>query len=176
MRGCAVGWGTALQTERSRVWLTMGSLEFCIDLILPAALWSWGRLSLWQKWVPWSFVGGKGGQWVGLTTLPPSCPRFLRILGDSTFWSPEGLARSVMGYVFFYTFWDTEGVHEIKISLAYTPWICKVNLRLLENRRCQHVHPLLLVNVGTVMQIGVLVWLHCCHRLVLTVNVSSPAT
>jgi len=45
-RGGAVGWGTALQTGRSRVRFLMVSLEFFIDIILPAALWPWGRLSL----------------------------------------------------------------------------------------------------------------------------------
>ena len=45
-RGSAVGWGTALQVGRSRVRFPMLSLEFFIDVILPAALWSWGRLSL----------------------------------------------------------------------------------------------------------------------------------
>jgi hypothetical protein len=39
------GWGTALQTGRSRVRFPMVSLEFFID-ILPAELWPWGRLSL----------------------------------------------------------------------------------------------------------------------------------
>ena len=40
--GGAVGCGTALQTERSRVRFPMVSLEFYIDIILPAAPWPWG--------------------------------------------------------------------------------------------------------------------------------------
>jgi len=40
--GSAVGWGTALQVGRSRVSFAMVSLEFFIDIILPAALWPWG--------------------------------------------------------------------------------------------------------------------------------------
>jgi hypothetical protein len=38
------GWGTTLQTGRSRDQFPM-VLEFLIDIILPAALWSWGRIS-----------------------------------------------------------------------------------------------------------------------------------
>jgi len=45
-RGGAVGWGTALQTGWSRVRFPMVSLDFFIDIILPAALWFWGRPSL----------------------------------------------------------------------------------------------------------------------------------
>jgi len=45
-RGGAVGRGTELQAGRSRVWFPMVSLDFFIDVILPAALWLWSRLSL----------------------------------------------------------------------------------------------------------------------------------
>jgi len=45
-RGGAVSGGTALQAGRLRFRFPMVSLEYFIDILLPAALWPWGRLSL----------------------------------------------------------------------------------------------------------------------------------
>jgi hypothetical protein len=92
------GWGTALQTGRSRVRFPMLSLDFSIGIILPIALWPCGRLGLWHKWVPGIVPGGKGGRCVGLTTLPPSCADCLKNLGASNSWKSQGLSRPVMLY------------------------------------------------------------------------------
>jgi hypothetical protein len=46
VRGSVVGCGTMLQAGRSRDRIPMRSLDFAVDLNLPAALWPLGRLSL----------------------------------------------------------------------------------------------------------------------------------
>jgi hypothetical protein len=45
-RCSVVSWRTMLQTGRSRVRFPMRSMDFSIGLILPAALWPWGRFNL----------------------------------------------------------------------------------------------------------------------------------
>jgi hypothetical protein len=82
--GSVVGSGTMLYAGKSRVLFPMRSLEFSIDLILPATLWPSGRLRLPKKWVPGFFLGLKGN-W--LTTSPPSVSRLSRECGNLYVWT-----------------------------------------------------------------------------------------
>jgi hypothetical protein len=94
VRNDAVGWGTALQTGRSRARFSIVSLEFFIDTMIPAALWPWGRLRLNRNEYQEYFMRGKGGRCLGLTTLPPLCADCLEI-----WWpQPPGALRACPGF------------------------------------------------------------------------------
>jgi len=79
-RSDVVSWRTAPQAGSSRVQFPMGSLEIFIDI-----------KSFWSHYVPGVdsasnrneyqeyFLGGKGGRYLGLTTLPPSRADYLEI-------------------------------------------------------------------------------------------------
>jgi hypothetical protein len=75
----------------------MVTLDFLIDIILSVALWAWGRLSLYQRWVPGIFPGVKAGQCLGLTTFTTFMCRLSRNMAASSSWSLKGLSRPAQG-------------------------------------------------------------------------------
>jgi hypothetical protein len=100
-RSSVVGWGTMLQAGRSQVQFPTRSLDFSIDLILPATLWPWGRLSLQQKWVPGIFLGVKDSRRIRLTASPPSVSRLSKEnVWPSTSRNPMGLHGLLQGKLY----------------------------------------------------------------------------
>jgi len=114
MKTWGTGWRSWLR-HCATSWKVAGSIPssvtgIFIDIILQIALWPWGWLRLWQKWVP----GGKGGQCVRqLTTF--MC-RLSWNLGASTAWNPQGLFRPVMGLLYLFCWIPTYIYDHISLS------------------------------------------------------------
>jgi len=66
-------------------------------LILPAALRPGIDSALNRNDCQVYLLADKGGQCIGLTTMPPSSTGCLIMLGASTSWSPKGPFRNVEG-------------------------------------------------------------------------------
>jgi len=98
VRGGTVGWGTTLQVWRLRVRFPMVSLEFFIDIFLPAALWPRGLTQplTENRNISW-LVKTVGAESWNLYHL--HC-RLYGNLGASSSWNPLGLSRPIMGLLY----------------------------------------------------------------------------
>ena len=96
-----------LRLLRAQSLLLQSAVTGIFHLILPAALWPWGQLILWQKCVP-QILPGRGGYQDGrrtrLTNLRPSCHYCLEILGASISLEFQGLYRNSFTFTFTFTF------------------------------------------------------------------------
>ena len=89
------GWGTALQSGRSRVSFCLGSLRFFIDLIFPASLLLSDRLKYIHIYIYIYTSRGKEGGCIGMANFLHLFADFLEFLEASISWNHRRFQRPV---------------------------------------------------------------------------------
>jgi hypothetical protein len=92
---------------KETLWLLVRSLDFSVDLFIPATLWSSSQLSLQQKKVPRMFLGVEGGQHVRLKSLPSSVSQLSGKCGSlntsQSYGPPRSVTRIALPFIFLFS-------------------------------------------------------------------------
>jgi hypothetical protein len=108
-RGNVAGWGTMIQAGRSWVRFPMRTLDFSLDLTLPAAPWPWGRLTLLTEMSTRKLPGSKERSARKTHNLTAICERiFYKMWEPLRLTTLRASTASYMDSLMFYLYMELE--------------------------------------------------------------------